>query len=270
MRGDGRGRAATSDAGRWGRPAWKDALRYHRGTWGSAEARVTLDEPAVGRLVGAYWRALDAVEELTAHVQRVKRGAALRPGAVHRRDPARAPRASTASPRPEAAVFLAAEIERRHLPVTHLAPNFGVEKGVDYRRPGGLGELEARVRTISRIAAECGLMLDCHSGDDLGRETRRVFGTGHRRAHQLQGVAPAPAAPRRDAVRHPAGPVRVLVERRVRDRERRVGAGSSVAVACPAELDRGPAPAAGHGTCSTPTHSPSVGRRDAAGRVREP
>ena len=72
--------------------------------------------------------------------------------------------------------WIAREIQRRGLPITHLAPNFGQEKGHDYRCPDGLAGLERRARAQFEIASEFGLMLDVHSGDDLGRETRRVFG----------------------------------------------------------------------------------------------
>jgi hypothetical protein len=57
-----------------------------------------------------------------------------------------------------------------------VAPNFGVEKSTDYRCPDGLEGLEKRVRIISDIARAYNLMPDCHSGDDLGKKTRQVFG----------------------------------------------------------------------------------------------
>jgi hypothetical protein len=76
---------------------------------------------------------------------------------------------------PAELLFLVDEIRRRGLPITHLAPNFGVEKGVDYRGADGLGMFEQRVGTLHKIASEHNMMLDCHSGDDLSRETRRLF-----------------------------------------------------------------------------------------------
>ena len=72
--------------------------------------------------------------------------------------------------------FLLAEIRRRRLPVTHIAPNFGVEKGSDYMGADGLPGLEQRVRSLHRLAVEQGIMLDCHSGDDLSSATRRTVG----------------------------------------------------------------------------------------------
>ncbi len=59
--------------------------------------------------------------------------------------------------------------------MTHLAPNFGQEKGCDYRCPDGLLGLERRVRAQFQIASQFGLMLDVHSGDDLTSAPRRVF-----------------------------------------------------------------------------------------------
>ena len=71
--------------------------------------------------------------------------------------------------------FVLLEAERRGIPLTHVAPNFGVEKGVDYSCPDGLDGLEARIRTLVPIAQDCGVMIDFHSGDDLGPATRRTI-----------------------------------------------------------------------------------------------
>jgi len=60
--------------------------------------------------------------------------------------------------------------------VTHVAPNFGIEKGLDYRGQDGLVGLEKRIRGLYDIACEFGLMLDCHSGDDLKSATRQAVG----------------------------------------------------------------------------------------------
>ena len=60
--------------------------------------------------------------------------------------------------------------------MTHIAPNFGVEKGSDYRGQDGLLALEKRIRGLCEISGKFGLMLDCHSGDDLKPATRRAIG----------------------------------------------------------------------------------------------
>jgi len=66
-------------------------------------------------------------------------------------------------------------MQRRGIPLTHVAPNLGVQKGVDYRGPDGLAGLEARTRRLSRLAQDQGVMLDVHAGDDLSAETRRAL-----------------------------------------------------------------------------------------------
>lgn len=75
----------------------------------------------------------------------------------------------------EELAYVLSEVRRRGLPVTHVAPNFGVEKGTDYRCPDGLTGLEQRIRALAPVADEYGVMLDFHSGDDLSAVTRRVI-----------------------------------------------------------------------------------------------
>jgi len=134
-----------------------------------------LSEETAGLLVGKYWRALEALGELTAHVRSLK-GAV--PFDLELSIDENPPEFATCDclTGPDELVFLVLEAERRGIPLTHVAPNFGVEKGVDYRCPEGLGELETRMRQLCRIGEERDLMLDCHSGDDLSSRTRRVIG----------------------------------------------------------------------------------------------
>jgi len=132
------------------------------------------DREITCRCVGKYWAALQAVEALARHV------ALLRPGI-----PVDLEFAFDEHP-PEIAgpdcitldaelVFVAREIRRRGLAVTHLAPNFGVEKGFDYRLADGLEAFERRVASQHRAAAALGFLLDVHSADDLGAATRRAI-----------------------------------------------------------------------------------------------
>jgi hypothetical protein len=86
--------------------------------------------------------------------------------------------------------FLANEIRRRQMPVTHIAPNFGVEKELDYRGPDGLAGLEKCIRGLQDVSCEFGIMLDCHSGDDLKPATRRAIGRAAR-GHIHFKVSPA-------------------------------------------------------------------------------
>lgn len=66
-------------------------------------------------------------------------------------------------------------LTRKGIKVAFIAPNVGFEKRVDYRKPDGLPALEARVREMSRIAAEYGALLDFHSGSDKSSETYRTI-----------------------------------------------------------------------------------------------
>ena len=73
-------------------------------------------------------------------------------------------------------IFVLLEAQRRGIPLTHVAPNFGVEKGTDYRGADGLPGFEARARSLCRIAEEFGVMVDFHSGDDLSAAARQAIG----------------------------------------------------------------------------------------------
>lgn len=246
----------------------RDILLYHRRARRAAGADWTFGEADVGRFVAKYWNALGAVESLYARLKSMKAGEAFDVELSIDENPPEIPTAECITS-PGELVFLAVELERRGLPVTHVAPNFGVEKGTDYRCPDGLDGLERRVRTISRIAAERGLMLDCHSGDDLGRATRQVFGraTGGRLnfkvspqlqilfAETLFDVQP-------DLFGFWWDDVRRFVEGEAVK-------GSAFAVKCLKDLDADPAPRPGrdlfHYYCFA-----SVGRRDAGGfAIRE-
>ncbi len=153
----------------------KDVLSYHGRTRTIDGATYKFSEADIGRFVGKYWKALDAMEALHAHAKGLKGDVPFDMELSIDENPAEFATCECITT-PEEVVFLAVEMQRRHLPVTHLAPNFGVEKSTDYRCPDGLAGLEKRVGTISGIARAYNLMLDCHSGDDLGRKTRQVFG----------------------------------------------------------------------------------------------
>jgi hypothetical protein len=153
----------------------RDVLSWHEdaGRGGHGSARISPD--TIGRCVGKYWAGLRAAGLIAEHI------AALRPGipydlefAFDEHPPEIAgPDCITSD---EELVFVAREIARRRLPVTHLAPNFGVEKGFDYRLADGLDALEKRIASQHRIAQELGFLLDIHSADDLSSATRRAIG----------------------------------------------------------------------------------------------
>ena len=149
-------------------------LDYHRQERRIGGATYRLDAAIIGQLVGKYWDALDAVQELTGHVQTLKDGQAFDLELSIDEHPAEVPTFDCLTTDAEV-LFVIREMQRRGIPVTHVAPNFGVEKGVDYSCPDGLDGLEKRARSQSRICEELGVMVDFHSGDDLSAATRRVI-----------------------------------------------------------------------------------------------
>lgn len=150
-------------------------ITYHRQLRHIGGQEYNPDKATLGRLVGKYWAALGAVQELYDHIKKLKNDVPFDLELSIDENPPEV-RTCESLTRDVELMFLLLEIQRRQLPITHIAPNFGVEKGVDYRCPGGLEELEPRVRRLYQMASEYGLMLDCHSGDDLKSATRKVFG----------------------------------------------------------------------------------------------
>ncbi len=152
----------------------RDVVSYHLRSQFVNKHNYKLDEAKLGRYVAKYWKALDAVEELAEYIDSFKQGEAYDLELSIDENP---PEISTfdSITTEEELMFLILEIVRRGLPITHLAPNFGVEKAVDYRCADGYEGLSLRVARQYRMASEYGFMLDCHSGDDLSHETRLVF-----------------------------------------------------------------------------------------------
>lgn len=72
-------------------------------------------------------------------------------------------------------IFVVNELRFRGVNVNHVAPNFGIEKGFDYRLFDGLNGLMERIVEMSAIAKEMGILLDFHSGDDLSRKTYQTI-----------------------------------------------------------------------------------------------
>lgn len=152
-----------------------EVLVYYTDKRHFAGRKYRLDKATIGRLVGKYWKALDAVEQLSGHINTVRNGVPFDLELSIDETPPGID-AFTCLTTDIELIFLLNELQRRQIPVTHIAPNFGVEKGLDYRGQDGLAALEKRVRTLYDISCEFGLMLDCHSGDDLKSATRQVFG----------------------------------------------------------------------------------------------
>ncbi len=128
----------------------------------------------VSRFAAKYWDALDAFEDLVREISAHKDGQTFDLEFTVDEHPAEV-NAFDCLTSPEELVFLLREIERRGLPVTHLAPNYGAEKGWDYRGTDGLEALGHRVAALQAIAGEFGVMLDFHSADDLSAPVRAVL-----------------------------------------------------------------------------------------------
>lgn len=152
----------------------RDYLAYHRQEYRLGGRVLRLDEASVGWFTGKYWEALEALAALSDTISSLKAGEPFdleftideHPPEIHTFD---------CLSTPAEIVFVLREIQRRGLPVTHIAPNFGVEKGWDYRGADGLAGLEQRVGTMFEMAESFGVLLDFHSADDLTSATRQVF-----------------------------------------------------------------------------------------------
>ncbi|MBN2593862.1 MAG: hypothetical protein JXA81_10170 [Sedimentisphaerales bacterium] len=122
-----------------------------------------------------YQRALDAVEQLAGHISTIKDGVPFDLELSIDETPSGVDTFSCLTSETELE-FLLRQLRRRKIPVTHIAPNFGVEKEFDYRGPDGLNGLQERIQGLCKCAGEFGILLDCHSGDDLKSQTRKVIG----------------------------------------------------------------------------------------------
>jgi hypothetical protein len=161
----------------------KAVLNHHQRNHRVGGQSYRPDPAQIGRLVGKYWDALDAMQELTQYISHLKGDAPFDLELSIDEHPPEIQTSDCLTTEMEL-FFVLSEMQRRHLPVTHVAPNFGVEKGTDYRCSDGLAGLEKRVRSLLGIADDFGVMLDFHSGDDLSSATRRVIGrAGQGRFH---------------------------------------------------------------------------------------
>lgn len=149
----------------------RDVLAYH--SEGGAH-QSGLGEASIGRFVGKYWWALDAVQQLAADVAGAKGD---QPFDLELSIDEHPPEIETVDclTSEDELLFLLREAQRRGLPITHIAPNFGVEKGTDYRCPDGLPGLERRMEGLCALAQQYGVLLDVHSGDDLSSPTRHAI-----------------------------------------------------------------------------------------------
>ncbi|MDA1088539.1 MAG: tagaturonate epimerase family protein [Verrucomicrobia bacterium] len=147
-------------------------LACHREPLRIGRRRYALDERTIGRLVGKYWDALEALADLADTISILKDGEAFDLEFTIDEHPPEVAAFDCLTTADEL-LFVLREIRRRGLPVTHIAPNLGQEKGYDYRCPDGLAGLEKRLREQLAISDAFGVMLDVHSADDLSRPVRQ-------------------------------------------------------------------------------------------------
>ncbi|MHB1295371.1 MAG: tagaturonate epimerase family protein [Anaerolineae bacterium] len=151
-----------------------ELLRYHRGVSRMGGLDYQPNESTLLRLAAKYSAAFDAVRALVEHINGLKQGRSYDLELSIDEHP---PEVATFDclTSPVELAFVVLEAQRRDLPITHVAPNLGVEKGVDYSLPDGLAGLEPRTAALSHICEDAGVMLDVHSGDDLSATTRRTL-----------------------------------------------------------------------------------------------
>ena len=150
-----------------------DVLDYQAYRAGAQSAAASAGAQSEG-LERKYRLALDAVEALYAALRQLKGEVPFDLELSIDEHPAEVNTFDCLTS-PEELSYVLLELQRRGVPLTHVAPNLGVQKGVDYRGPDGLPGLEARTRRLAQLAQERGVMLDVHSGDDLSAGTRRAL-----------------------------------------------------------------------------------------------
>ncbi|MDD5705294.1 MAG: tagaturonate epimerase family protein [Kiritimatiellae bacterium] len=217
------------------------------------------------RFAAKYTAAMDALTALVEHLNQLKRGQPFDLELSIDEHPAEVG-AFDCLTSDEELSFVLRELQRRGLPVTHIAPNLGMEKGVDFRHPDGLEGLYRRTRAQHALAERFGCMLDIHSADDLGpavRETLRKATGG--RVHYK--ISPSLQLLFAEVLRdfHPD-----LYQRWWRDAEayarRSAEGGSAFAAEClAAETPVGHLPTPSHPVFHHYSFA-FVGRRDGAGR----
>ena len=149
----------------------RSVLAYHRQADSGRIGMQRLPEPLLHRMIGKYWGAFEAIVATNEYVLAQRGGVPYDlEFTVDEHPPEIAAFDSITSD--EECAFILAEIARRGIPVTHLAPNVGIEKGVDYRGADGVQGLERRIASLVEIADRYGILIDIHSADDLTAPSR--------------------------------------------------------------------------------------------------
>ena len=157
------------------RSGLEEIIAYHQQPRRAGGFDYRPDVAMLDRLIGKYRVALDATGELYDYIRSFKEGVPFDLELSIDEHPNDIPTFDCLTSETEL-VFVLLEAQRRGIPLTHVAPNFGVEKGVDYRGADGLPGFEARARSLCGIAEHFGVMADFHSGDDLSAAARQAIG----------------------------------------------------------------------------------------------
>ncbi len=152
----------------------RSLVAYHQQTQSSGFATRRLSAPTVHRMIGKYWTALGALEAMNSYLVGIRAGEPYDLEFTIDEHPPERPAFTCLTSEDECA-FVLGEVARRELPVTHLAPNVGTEKGFDYRGADGLEGLEKRVASLVDLASASGIVIDIHSADDLTAPTRAAL-----------------------------------------------------------------------------------------------
>jgi hypothetical protein len=151
-----------------------DIYHYHNTAAGRSVNSVSIDRSFVEAMLVKYENSLIAMEKLDSHLEEIKGKGNYDLEWSLDEIPAGVDVAANITSSDEI-FFLLNEVKRREINLTHIAPNLGVEKGVDYRINGGREYLASLLGELCRISSEFGIMVDVHSGDNLSTETRKVI-----------------------------------------------------------------------------------------------
>ena len=155
-------------------PVSIELMHYHRDPVVIAGRRYCSTEGAVARYARKYGAALDALATISAMIHDLQGGRAFDLELSIDEHPSEIAAFSCLTGCEEY-LFVLREIRRRGLRVSHIAPNLGIEKGLDYRHPSGLDGLRERTRTLFDLSEAFGVLIDVHSADDLSVPVREVL-----------------------------------------------------------------------------------------------